>query len=74
MTPRLVKICAEDTTLVGRTFTPGSPVVKPETTFDGNINQVSFRRDEKSERKVAIPVPKGSLAVMDIWGLHLNRK
>lgn len=74
MTPRLVKVCTEDATLMGRTFTPASNIIKPETTFDGSINHVGFKRDEKSERKVVIPVPKGSLVMMDIWGLHLNRE
>ena len=73
MEPRLVKICEQDTTLTARTFTPASPIDIPSATFDGSINHVSFKRDEKSEQKTTVPVPKGSLVVMDIWGLHLNR-
>ena len=72
--PRLQKITSVDTTLTATTFTPASPVAKPETTYDGSINHVAFKRDEKTECKVSVPVPKGSIVMMDIWGLHMNRE
>lgn len=72
---RVFKIVSQDTVLHATRFSPaaGAQVLVPEESFDGDPDNVQFKRDEEREERVAVNLPKGSLVVVDIWGLHMNR-
>lgn len=74
--PRLVKLVTQDTVLHATHFrpAPATRVSIPPESFDGHESNVRFVRDRSREEKVPVSLPKGSLVIMDIWGLHMNRE
>ncbi|EJD03464.1 cytochrome P450 [Fomitiporia mediterranea MF3/22] len=72
--PRLIKLTSADSILTARRFRPasGSAICVPDLSFDGSDTNVQFKRDVSSEEPFNVFVPKGSIVVMDIWGLHMN--
>lgn len=71
--PRLNKVVDADAVLTGTRFTPTVPPKVPELTFDGGLTNVELKRDELTESKFSVHIPKGSVVTMDIWATHMNR-
>ncbi|THH05032.1 hypothetical protein EW145_g5094 [Phellinidium pouzarii] len=69
---RLLKLCDSDTILYGTRFVPGSVIREPESSFDGAHTNVQFMRDETSEKKFPVTVPKGSNIMLDFWAVQMN--
>lgn len=78
--PRLAKLTTRDSTIPGTRFR-ANPEARPPAsgTYDGSLNHVEVKRkigvDGKGEgeEKFLVAIPKGSVVMLDIWGLHMNR-
>ena len=73
--PRLLKIAAKDTVLKGTQFSAasGSSVIVPEESCDGDVDNIHLELNAMQVENFDVQVPAGSLVVMDIRGLHMNR-
>lgn len=75
--PRLIKIAAQDTILHGTRFSIGSgqPPKVATTSFDGSDTNLEYTDNEEfTQEKYAVTIPKDSIIMMDVWGLHMNRE
>ena len=73
--PRLLKTVTRDTVLPGIRFAPAPDLSNhvPDESFDGDMDNVQIRRNLAREEAFSVNVSAGSLVVVDIKGLHLNR-
>jgi len=70
--PRIDKIVQADTVVSVAQFTPTTEITTPSTSFDGGLTNVTFKRDPLKDTRIPVQVPKDSIVVVDIWGVHMN--